>query len=90
MSSLMRVVTLLEGSSRLLNPDFNIALLFEKYQFKIITRRYSPGVLVERLVKNAHQWENIAELLPKTLNKWLRKTGHDDFKFPLETEATQI
>jgi ubiquinone biosynthesis protein len=84
MSNLMRVVTLLEGSSRLPNPDFNIALLFEKYQFKIITRRYSPKTLVERLVKNVHQWENIAELLPKTLDKMLRKAGNDDFKISLD------
>lgn len=84
MSSLMRVVTLLEGSSRLLNPDFNIALLFEKYQYKIITRRYSPKIMAERLVKNAHQWEHIAELLPKTLDKMLRKTGADDFKISLD------
>lgn len=84
MSSLLRVVTLLEGSSRLLNPDFNIAILFEKYQYKIIQRRLSPKSLVKKLVKNTHQWEQVAESFPKALNRLIRKANNEDFNISLE------
>ena len=83
-SSLFRVVVLLEGSSRLLNPDFNIAVLFQKYHFKILRRRYSPQSLIQRLFKNIHQWQHIMELTPKVLEKLLRTVGKDNFEINLE------
>ncbi len=83
-SILLRVVVLLEGSSRLLNPDFNISVLFEKYHFKILLERYSPKSIVKELVKNAHQWQHIAELLPKALDKLLRKAGSGNFNISME------
>lgn len=84
MSSLMRVVTLLEGSSRLLNPDFNIAILFEKYQYKILERRLSPKTFVKKMIKNVHQWEHIAESFPNALDKLIRKANTDNFNISLE------
>jgi ubiquinone biosynthesis protein len=83
-STLMRVVVLLEGSSRLLNPDFNIAVLFEKYHFKIIKRRYAPKNIVQRLVKNVNQWEHIAEMLPKRIERLLHNAGKENFGINLE------
>ncbi|MFD1292354.1 ABC1 kinase family protein [Lutibacter holmesii] len=84
MSSLMRVVTLLEGSSRLLNPDFNIAILFEKYQYKILERRLSPKTFVKKMIKNVHQWEHIAESFPNALDKLIRKANTDNFNISLD------
>lgn len=84
MSSLIRVVTLLEGSSRLLNPDFNIAVLFEKYQYKILTRRISPKKIVDKTIKNVGQWEQIVESLPKALDKLIRKATTDNFNISLD------
>lgn len=83
-SSLFRVVGMLEGSSRLLNPNFNIAVLFEKYQLQILKRRFAPKTLIKKLFKNVNQWERIAELLPKALDKGLRKAGSDNFEINLE------
>lgn len=83
-SNLLRVVGLLEGSSRLLNPNFNIAVLFKKYHHKILQRRYSPKNLILRLTKNVHQWEHIIDTVPKLLDKVLRKASQDDFEVNLE------
>lgn len=83
-SVLLRVVVLLEGSSRLLNPDFNISVIFEKYHFKILLKRYSPKRIVKELIKKAHQWQHIAELLPKVLDNLLRKAETGDFNIGLE------
>lgn len=84
MSNLLRVVTLLEGSSRLLNPDFNIAVLFEKYQVKILARRYAPHVIIKKVAKNLHQWEHVAESLPKAIDKAIHKLGSDNFQINME------
>lgn len=84
MSSLMRVVTLLEGSSRLLNPSFNIAILFEKYQYKILQRRLSPKAIIKKVMKNTHQWNHIIESFPNALDKLLRKANSDNFNISLE------
>ena len=84
MTGLFRVVVLLEGSSRLLNPDFNIAVLFEKYHYKILKRRYSPKNIVQRLVKNVRQWEHIADMLPKRIERLLQNAGKENFGVNLE------
>jgi ubiquinone biosynthesis protein len=83
-SGLFRVVGLLEGSSRLLNPDFNLAILFKNYHFKIIQRRYSPKSLVSRAMKNIREWEDVLDLTPKAISKLLRQMGSDDFEVNLE------
>lgn len=83
-SSLLRVVAMLEGSSKLLNPNFNIAVLFEKYHLKILKRRLAPKTIIKKALKNIHQWEHIAEMLPKTLSKILKKSGSDNFEINLE------
>jgi ubiquinone biosynthesis protein len=84
MTSLLRVVALLEGSSRLLNPEFNIAVLFEKYQIKIFKRRIAPKALFKKMIKNLRQWEHVVELFPTALNKLLRKAGSDNFEVNLD------
>ncbi|MGI9530610.1 ABC1 kinase family protein [Lutimonas sp.] len=84
MSNLLRVVVLLEGSSRLLNPAFNIAVLFEKYQIKIMQRRYAPHVVIKKITKNLHQWEHIAETLPKAIDKAIHKISSDNFQINME------
>ena len=84
MSSLMHVVGLLEGSSKLLNPNFNIAVLFEKHQYKILKRRLSPKTIVKKMIKNAHQWNQIIESFPSLLDKLLKKANTDNFNISLE------
>ncbi len=84
MSNLFRVVMLLEGSSRLLNPDFNIVVLFKNYHHKILKRRYAPHALVKRAMKNVNHWERIIDLVPKALEKFFRKAGSDNFEVNLE------
>ncbi|WP_075602490.1 ABC1 kinase family protein [Saccharicrinis aurantiacus] len=84
MSNLLRVVMLLEGSSRLLNPDFNIVVLFKNYHYKIIKRRYAPQALLKRAMKNINHWERIVDLVPKALEKFFRKAGSDNFEVNLE------
>lgn len=83
-SGLFRVFTVLEGSSRLLNPGFNLSLLFENYQFKILQRRLSPQSMFIKLFQNINQWETIFDLTPKVIGKFLRQGGKDDFKIGLE------
>ncbi len=84
MSTLLRVVTLLEGSSRLLNPEFNIAVLFEKYKLEIFKRRMTPMALFQKMIKNVRQWEHVVELFPIAMGKFLRKAGSDDFEINLD------
>jgi ubiquinone biosynthesis protein len=83
-STLFKTITMLEGSSRLLNPNFNIAILFKKYHFKILKRRLAPKSILKKLAQNIHQWELVADLLPIVLNKLLKKAGADNFEVNLK------
>lgn len=83
-SSLFRVVVLLEGSSKLLNPNFNIAVLFRNYHLKILKRRYSPQAVISRSFKNIQQWQRAIDKIPKALDKILHKAGSDNFEINLE------
>ncbi len=83
-SSLFRVIVMLEGSSRVLNPDFNIALLLKRYNSKIIKRRLAPKAILQRISKNIHTWEKIVDQLPSILNRLINVVGKGDFEINLE------
>ena len=64
---LIKVLVMLEGTSRLCNPHFNLIELMRPYQEKLILRRLSPQRQVEKLRRLADEWTMLAETLPHGL-----------------------
>jgi ubiquinone biosynthesis protein len=61
---LLRVLVLLEGTSRLLHPEFKLIELIEPFQKKLQLARMSPVRLASRMTRVASDWEYLVEILP--------------------------
>ncbi|MEN8137386.1 MAG: lipopolysaccharide core heptose(II) kinase RfaY [Bacteroidota bacterium] len=81
---LLRVLVMLEGSARLLNPGFNLSELLRSYYLKIALKRISPKAIFKKAKKNIQQWERAIELMPKVLTKVLNNASKSDFKVSME------
>ena len=66
-----KTIALLEGTGRLLNPDFNLAELAAPYYATIIQRRYAPEKLMRHLVRAYRDWRRLITTLPRDLAELL-------------------
>jgi ubiquinone biosynthesis protein len=64
---LIKVLVMLEGTSRLLHPQFELIELIRPFQKRLIWRHLSPRRRLEKLRRLYSEWEYLARLLPKTL-----------------------
>lgn len=83
-SMLLKVLIMLEGTSRALNRDFNLAELLEPYQAKSIRQRYSPERLLRRLQRTYRDWDRLLEMLPIQLAEILQQMRDGSFDVYLE------
>ncbi len=67
-SLLIKVLLMLEGTSRLLNPRFSLIELIVPYQRKMIRRRLSPKRYSRKLQRLIREWIQFSEKLPEDLN----------------------
>jgi ubiquinone biosynthesis protein len=67
-SLLIKVLLMLEGTSRLLNPRFSLIELIVPYQRKMIQRRLSPKRNAQKLQRLLRDWIHFGEKLPEDLN----------------------
>jgi ubiquinone biosynthesis protein len=70
---LIKVLVMLEGTSRLLNPHFNLTELIEPYFKKLFWRRLSPERYLRKARLLLREWENLGELLPRGLADIVQK-----------------
>lgn len=63
-ASLLRMLALLEGTSRLLDTDFQLLELLAPYRNKLILRRMAPKAVLKRLLSTTRDWERLARALP--------------------------
>jgi ubiquinone biosynthesis protein len=77
---LLKVLIMLEGTARLLSPPFNLTALIQPYQKKLLWRRFSPARRLTKLRRLFHEWEYLAEILPRSLTDLLQRvqTGRYD------------
>ncbi len=64
---LLKVLIMLEGTSRLLNPHFNLSELIRPYIRKVFWRRLSPERHVKRARRIVRDWEALGEMLPRSI-----------------------
>jgi ubiquinone biosynthesis protein len=69
---LLRVLVMLEGTGRLLAPDFNLVELLEGYGRRGLIRRLSPKRALVRLAETVGDWEELIRVLPRHLGRVMR------------------
>jgi len=70
---LLRVLVMLEGTSRLVSPTFSLMDVILPYQQKMIWRRMSPKRHWRKLQRIGGEFERLFEALPRSLTDLLEK-----------------
>lgn len=84
LAMLLRVLILLEGTSRLLSPSFSLIELIRPYQRTLLRRRLSPMRHVRRLRRLYQEMEYVAEVLPRLVIDLLQQVQQGRFTVPME------
>jgi len=66
-SSLVRLLIMLEGTVRMLDPDFQLFELLETRKFEFTQKQFSPQRLLQRIVRSYRDWERLLTMLPREL-----------------------
>jgi ubiquinone biosynthesis protein len=69
---LLRVLVMLEGTGRMLAPDFNLVELLEGYGRSGVLKKLSPKRAVRRLLGTLGDWDELIRTLPRQLGNVLR------------------
>ncbi len=80
---LLRVMIMLEGTSRLLNPDFSLAGLLQPYYAQALKRRLSPQRLIRRLQRTYRDWEHLIDMFPREVADLLERVRRGSFEVNL-------
>jgi ubiquinone biosynthesis protein len=86
---LLKVLVMLEGTSRALSPKFNLIELIQPYQKKLIWRRLSPERHWRKFRQIAREWERLGEMLPRVFTEMLTKMHKGKFEIHLEHERVE-
>jgi ubiquinone biosynthesis protein len=84
LAMLIKVLIMLEGTSRLLEPSFSLMELIEPYQKKMMLRRMSPARQVKKVRRIYAELEQLAEILPRRLRDILQQVESGKFDVHLD------
>ena len=71
-SLLLRMLTELEGTAKLLNPSFRLTELAEPYAEESYRRRFAPKRVWLHMQRNAREWDRLLRTIPADLNDMLQ------------------
>lgn len=81
---LLKVLVMLEGTSRLLNPRFNLTEILQSYQSRILWRHFSPARRAQGLFRLYREWKHLGELLPRGVISLLQQFQRGKFDLHVE------
>ncbi len=81
---LLKVFVMLEGTSRLLNPDFKLLELMRPYQRRMIWNRFAPGRQLRKAQRIFGEVERLVEILPRRLFDILQQIQTGKFDVHLD------
>ncbi len=87
---LVRVVLELEGTSRLLNRDFNLTELVKPYYVKILARRFEPEKLLKTLQKASLDWARLLDTFPRQMSDIMQRMGAGKFEVNLQHHRLDV
>lgn len=86
---LIKVLVMLEGTSRLLSPTFNLTELIQPYQKKLLLRRLSPARHLQKFRRFLGEWQYLGEVLPRSLVDVLQQVQTGRFDVHLEHKGLE-
>ena len=84
MAMLIKVLVMLEGTARMLEPNFSLMELIEPYQKKMLRRRLSPARQMRKARRIYSEVEKLAEVLPRRLRDILQQVESGKFDVHLD------
>jgi ubiquinone biosynthesis protein len=81
---LLKVLVMLEGTARLISPDFSLMELIAPYRRRMVWRRLSPARRVKKLRRIYAELERLAEVLPRRLTDMLEQMQSGKFDVHLD------
>jgi ubiquinone biosynthesis protein len=84
LAMLMKVLVMLEGTARMLQPDFSLMELLQPYQQKMLRRRLSPARQMRKARRIYSEMQKLAEVLPRRLRDILQQVESGKFDVHLD------
>jgi ubiquinone biosynthesis protein len=84
LAMLIKVLVMLEGTVRQLEPSFSLMELIEPYQKKMLRRRLSPARQMRKMRRIYSEVELLAEVLPRRLRDILQQVESGKFDVHLD------
>lgn len=84
MSLLLKVLIMLEGTAKKLEPNFSLMEVLEPYQRKIMARRLSPARQMRKAKRFVYEIQELAEVLPRRLRDILQQVQSGSFDVHLD------
>lgn len=81
---LLKTLVTLDGTARLLTPDFSLAAMIQPYYKKAIKRRLTPKRLLSEVHRGYRDWKRLADALPRDLTDILARVRKGTFEVQME------
>ncbi|MEN1679026.1 MAG: AarF/UbiB family protein [Planctomycetota bacterium] len=81
---LLKMLVQLEGTARLLSPDFSLLEVLEPHQKKMMLRRLSPVRQAKKLSRIYGEFEDLAEVFPRRVREILQQVQAGKFDVHLD------
>ena len=75
-----KTLALLEGTGRLLDPDFDLWELAQPYYRQIMERRFAPDKLLRTVTRTWRDWRRLITNLPRDVADLLQELGQGDLQ----------
>lgn len=83
-SMLIKLLIMLEGTSRHLDPSFSLMEVLKPYCEKLVMKRLSPKAQVERAFESGRDWVRLVQRLPTLLDDAVRRFERGQLKVDME------
>ena len=83
-SLLLRVLVMLEGTVRALDPNINFPALLQPYYLSSVLRKISPDYVLRRLYRSWEEWDRLLDTFPQRLDDLLDLANRGTFQIHLE------
>ncbi|MHC2066821.1 ABC1 kinase family protein [Bremerella sp. T1] len=81
---LLKTMMMLDGTGRMLNPQFSLGELFHKHRRRIMMKRFSPSRRLRKLWRMYNELERLAEVMPRRISEILELVRVGKFDIHLD------
>jgi ubiquinone biosynthesis protein len=81
---LVRCLVTLEGVGRDLDPSFNLATELAPFMERVVSERYNPRRMIDRMVDETRIFAQLARDVPRYVGRSLEKLSKDELKVQFE------